>query len=186
MGWDISLFAEVFEDDRWICVNPDAEHDSNLYDGFDVGRNYTMYGILTDFGATDTVPIANHRGLPKDISERLYKTYKDEEEDAFKESWLYWDEVMAFDWDNYVVECETDVPKELAHYFDSNDPITPFKSMTKEEIRSTWSKDLSKCVRVTWKEKYWTAGGFSCIEEHIIPFLKDEPNSLRLVFWFYH
>ncbi|WP_406160973.1 hypothetical protein OG298_28775 [Streptomyces sp. NBC_01005] len=108
MGTDIHGFIEcrwdrwLDEDDRRWQKAIDLAH---LYNG----RSYTAFGSL--FGVRDTTsfrPLADHRGLPPDVSRDVSAAIEPWSPDAFGASWITWAELLAADWDeaaNEVDEC---------------------------------------------------------------------------------
>ncbi|MDX2851806.1 hypothetical protein PV342_25805 [Streptomyces sp. PA03-3a] len=106
MGTDIHGFIEcrwdrrLDEDDRSRHGAIDLAH---LYNG----RSYVAFGSL--FGVRDTTsfhPLADHRGLPPDVSRETLADFECWGSDASGASWITWAELEAADWDEIVHEVD--------------------------------------------------------------------------------
>lgn len=93
MGTDIHLMVEQFTDDGWRLLKPPGLYVTELYRGcsplreylWEFGRSYSTFAVLANvrngfgFAGCDIgdgfVPIADHRGLPDDISDGARKAY---------------------------------------------------------------------------------------------------------------
>ncbi|MFF4318605.1 hypothetical protein [Streptomyces sp. NPDC001568] len=99
MGIDLNGFVEcrwdrrLDEDDRtWHG----AINHAHLYDG----RSYLAFGSLFGVRDTDTFrPLADHRGLPADVSPETLADMQPWGRDAPEASWITWAELPATDWD---------------------------------------------------------------------------------------
>ncbi|MDQ0984993.1 hypothetical protein [Streptomyces sp. V2I9] len=99
MGTDLHGFIEcrwdrwLDEDDRVWFPAIDLSH---LYNG----RDYGAFGSL--FGVRDTAsfrPLADHRGLPPDVSEGVLAAFEPWNDDQHGASWISWAELTTADWD---------------------------------------------------------------------------------------
>lgn len=200
MGRDIYLYAEKKQQDEWVCVNrliqnepfggPALQHHADyICKPFDVGRRRIMHDMLGGFQEQEDIAFIKdyegHRGLPSDISASLMQTYRHDENDVFGASWLYWDEILNFEWDGKFTDVEVGIDKtNLDYYREGLFPSNPYGKMSKLEVLKTSPSWNDKYVDVKLRESYWGAGGFELIKKYVSPHLGSEPNSLRLVFWF--
>ncbi|WP_189541804.1 hypothetical protein [Streptomyces gelaticus] len=108
MGTDIHGFIEC-RWDRWL-----DEDDRSWEGAIDLahlynGRSYIAFGSL--FGVRDTTsfhPLADHRGLPPDVSREALAPFEPWSSDASGASWITWAELAAADWEevaNKVDDC---------------------------------------------------------------------------------
>jgi hypothetical protein len=90
MGCDIHSYAEKKTDDGYEFLG---------FRPFD-WRAYGMYAFLAGVRNYSAVtPLAERRGLPKDISELVAFAYEGWDSDAHSASWLSLDELTKFDYD---------------------------------------------------------------------------------------
>lgn len=99
MGTDIHGFIEC-RWDRWLDEDDRAWNQvidlSHLYNG----RDYVAFGSL--FGVRDTTSfraLADHRGLPHDVSKEVLADFEPWSDELHGESWITWAELAAADWD---------------------------------------------------------------------------------------
>ena len=111
MGCDIHGRVEIlysFSLDEWFSV---------IDAGLLLDRNYDAFGLL--FGVRNRngfPPIAANRGLPEDASEEVKRDGTpgaDADEDSWilyhSASWLTLEEIQAVDWDEAILEAETEM-----------------------------------------------------------------------------
>lgn len=110
MGCDIHSFAEKKDKNGNWEVIPDFEP-------FEV-RSYRVYGWLANVrNYSALTPIAERRGFPEDASAEVNENYEFWDCDAHSVSWLFVDELLAF---NYDAVCEDRrVTRQMSpNYFD--------------------------------------------------------------------
>ncbi|MFD3451563.1 hypothetical protein ACFWVC_05230 [Streptomyces sp. NPDC058691] len=106
MGTDIHGFIEC-RWDRWL-----DEDDRSWFRAIDLthlynGRSYVAFGSL--FGVRDTTsfrPLADHRGLPSDVSREILADLGAWNSDAPEASWITWAELLAADWEEVADEVD--------------------------------------------------------------------------------
>lgn len=77
MGTDCHMYLEKKTRKGWKMLKE-----------IDIGRNYTLFGLLAGVRDGSIKPIAHPKGLPKDLSKTLYDAKK-----AFDQSKPGWDEL---------------------------------------------------------------------------------------------
>lgn len=84
MGCDIHVSIEVNIYEVWFMqVN-----------NIRIDRNYRIFSLLADCGRGDCRPIADNRGLPKDVSYGTKCFFEREENDAHSMSWITFAELL--------------------------------------------------------------------------------------------
>lgn len=99
MGCDIHSYVESQnENGTWerVTWERQEEFDEGPFDW----RAYGMYGFFADVRNYSAVPpLAEPRGLPKDVSEQVRAEHEDDGWDAHSTSWFSVDELLAFDYE---------------------------------------------------------------------------------------
>ncbi|WP_326817924.1 hypothetical protein OIE61_30320 [Streptomyces sp. NBC_01762] len=106
MGTDIHGFIEC-RWDRWL-----DEDDRSWFGAIDLahlynGRCYVAFGSL--FGVRDTTSfraLADHRGLPHDVSKEVLADFEPWSDELHGESWISWAELAGADWDEVANEVD--------------------------------------------------------------------------------
>ncbi|MEV8456802.1 hypothetical protein AB0467_22810 [Streptomyces sp. NPDC052095] len=106
MGTDMYGFIEC-RWDRWL-----DEDDRSWVGAIDLvhlynGRSYAAFGAL--FGVRDTTsfrPLADHRGLPSDVSRETRAAFGPSSSDVCGASWITWAELAAADGEEVAYEVD--------------------------------------------------------------------------------
>lgn len=137
MGCDIHFFAERKYKTKWTRSYPDGKTEEHQTEGwlkigkkfkntyFDVleaisdyneivtdqpyrGRNYTLFAFLADVrNYWDVEPLAQPRGIPKDISDDLKEVIDDWGGDGHSHSWFTLKELLDADWNQTITKSES-------------------------------------------------------------------------------
>lgn len=183
MGCDIHLFIEKRVDGKWEPVkggNPYfgiwADEPKESYNGwFYNSRNYSLFAVLAGVRNNyDIKPIAEPKGLPTDISD-IVKTDSDRWDcDGHSHSWLTLKELLDYDINKTITVKGMISP---VQYASLNQGITPTSwcGWTNQEdyINAEWQEALNNFVEFFWKENVPQ-----------LQALTDNPEDIRIVFWF--
>lgn len=121
MGCDIHLFTEQKIDGVWKSVDvwKDEYNEGRLSVPYEKSayhsRNYSLFAILADvrngrgFAGIKTgegfTPIAEPKGLPKDVSSEVAASSDNWGADGHSHSWLTIREILDFDWNQKTTLC---------------------------------------------------------------------------------
>jgi hypothetical protein len=191
MGTDISMYAEVFDGERWRPAEPFVEDE--FYDPEDVppnpkfwpqsvysSRNRALFAILTE-------NIARPRGLPEDVSPEIAAfgshSYS---ECLFNHSCLTLEELLAFDWKGTIVQMSGVVEQDVASLFEGNPLGFPYERWPEgKPIAYAMLMRGGVCVR--WRETAEQLAGPDFMEGALAKLKSYGPTkSVRVVFWFDH
>jgi hypothetical protein len=199
MGTDINIYAEVRIAGRWQLAEP-VEKNSMWSEEFNKlcpewkpkelysVRNRSVFAILANvsnpmFAVASFDYISEPRGLPKDVSKELADWRTSWGSDAFAESWLLLEELLAFDWHGKQIVRRGNVDGRAAYLFHPGRRRFP---------HDEWPKGLpiavanqGRGVEVTWIETYAEAVG----DEFLIETMRSlqsygQSHDVRIVFWF--
>ena len=181
-----------------------ASH-SFLYDG----RNYALFSILAnvrnhpEWGRARKrgyEPICYPKGLPDDVSDFVYGEADEFGCDGHSHSYLTVSELNNYDWNRTSVVCGyVDMEQYLA--FKNNGSPARYcgdaggrmvEKVTNEQMDgliadpSLVNKDISYYTKICWNEPYKDSAGM--FYDWSLPKLNelagDDPDSVRIVFWF--
>lgn len=161
---------------------------------FDPGRNYLLFSILAGVRG-DGIPIAPPRGLPNDVSARVFREAERYGPDGHSHSWLTLAELQAYDWaaplhnrgivgvDEYIEYCDTGAPSTwvIGHHRDliSNAEMDAYliSRCPGADVRSLYTA-------ISWTVPYETY--CAPFVQRIMPELAKlgAPSDVRIVFWF--
>ena len=199
MGYDITMYAEVWRDGRWFLAEPlernpafHPEHplEEPEWKPTEVirERNYALFAVLADVcnPTCSTEPfesIAPPRGLPSDVSEPLQIWHAQNDGDTWSESWLLLKEILEFDWQGKTITRKAKVDERVAHLFAPGQKGFPYAQWP-VGIGMGYSEEGTG-VQVTWEETYAEAVG-PAFFERVVPRLNSlgPPQEVRVVFWF--
>lgn len=155
MGCDIHTYVERrLASGQWERVDGEAPFD---------WRSYTHFGFLADVrNYSATVPIADPRGFPKDASAAVAEEYEAWGPDAHTPSWLLVRELAEFDYDH----------------------VTNDRRVMRQVGLRSWDGGVTgephEGVVMTYRE---------FLGDHFLRDVEqlktlDDPDSVRVVFWF--
>ena len=198
MGTDIYMFAEVRRNGAWEIAEPlvrnslwSADHPEGgpewkptaLYET----RNSALFGILANVSnpmhhARAFEYISEPRDLPRDVSKEIFDWHKHWGEDAFAESWLLLEELIAFDWQGKENVRLSRVSPTVAHLFPPGRRGFPLAEWP--AAPPTWHVDPHG-VDVRWIETYAEAVASEFLEGSMKTLRSyGTPRDVRIVFWF--
>lgn len=232
MGCDIHLYVEKRVDGKWVSADEWFEDGPGTLSVYKWGpgltrlagpmysdRNYDLFAMLANvrnghgFAGVDTgngfVPIHDQRGLPDDVSENVFKSWKDWDSDGHSTSWATVKELLEYDWTRTTKKRGWVSPKEFARWALDGRPQSwsgsvgggGIKHLTNDEMMSeitggaklTWShfRGLGKegmfatsYTQVEWETSYAEqAGSFLNITMPKLWRL-GAPEDVRIVYWF--
>jgi len=181
--------------------------DGGVYEWAEPPRWYELFSILADvrnFDEPKFNPISKPKGLPDDVSDKVWELYH-EAADAYyphSESYLTLRELLEFDWEqehpgkrgyvdaeNYMKWKTGQAPDYCSVSFKTLEQEVTHDQMEKY-ILGQLKFDKNPVTLVTWNEKYKDCAGV--FYSKIIPALINEcevitqgnPDELRIVFWF--
>lgn len=202
MGCDIHIVVEKKTGNQWKRVadkfgpkHPysyikDASFDKNSWS---LPRSYSLFAMLAGVRNDDVKPISEPKGFPKDASAFSSKEFKKWAEDAHTPSYLTLKEILAVK-DN---EYEYEVPLDSQEY----EEFKAGKKLTKIKVKYSpvfvSNKEMDRLIKlalfmdedhvtnVAMKAKYSSVSEH--FWEHIVPAMEkltDDPDKVRIVFWF--
>jgi hypothetical protein len=204
MSTTISLFAEHKDGNNWVSLTPvekNPYYDPDDFDDaileplykpleIDVGQNYSLFAILANARngnktEGDFEYIAPPRGLPEDVSDIIRAWYDSWEGYAHNASWLYFEEILNFDWKDKVIQRCAMVDPRVAHLFRDNPLGFPSKNWP-TGVQMSYATYMKEGVEVRWKQTYAEAAQFEFLTNNLLKFQRKEyaPKTLRAVFWF--
>jgi hypothetical protein len=200
MGTDITLYAEVFRNQKWEPTpEPKITEWSEgkivpIYP-IDIGRPYELFAALAgvrQWNLRQTMhavvkPIAEPRGLPEDLND-FYKEHflKDAYDGCyFAHSWLMLREIVDYDWDGQFVTQKAYVKNQYANLFRNDAPFPedfPEEGQYLYFLLPDWPQEKDT-TEVSWITSYRNYVG--CSESFIEELLGlGSPNEVRIIFWF--
>ena len=215
MGCDIHLYVEKkTADKRWVAIDGpnrwfgkyEDDKETRL-DWLYYDRNYDLFAILADvrngYGVAgiDTgdgfIPIAEPKGLPKDVSPDVKEISDDWDVDGHSHSWFTLSELLAYNWEQTTKHRGWVNVEGFKEYLRGGRPTSWYSgiggggvthispAMMQERIDNNGDTDGCYC-QVEWEVAYYEATKDFC--EETIPKLKElsegDYNSIRIVFWF--
>jgi hypothetical protein len=194
MGCDIHMYFErKLDNGSWTNIPSDEE-----YGGYYVCRNYILFGYLAGVRNYNVKPIADQRGIPKDVSKTIYEIYFDFGSDAHSASYLTIEELLAAEKSKVIFRrlCGIETYKKYLEdpfCFDYPDVYNYYN------IKIISNSEMDKIIKLTafLDKEYYTYVEYDAklsfnppeidLWSKIIPkILKVEsyPKKLRAVFWF--
>jgi len=109
IGCDIHIYSETYSESkhRWQCNESfnlsaeDGEEDVHYANRFYSGRNYLLFGIIAGVRARD-YQLAEAKGLPKDVDDKIARVYRGWGMDAHTPSYLTLRELIKVE-DNMMI-----------------------------------------------------------------------------------
>lgn len=208
MGCDIHMYAEIKGfDGKWEKVGnvfqsswDDGSKTDEPYDD----RNYCLFAILAGVrngNGREVTPIAEPKGLPDDMSDKLNNESKDWlEYDGHSFSWFTLKELLDFDWDKKGTQSGV---ISLEQYQDFKKGIGPNSwcqsiygggnvTVSNDELdalieNNSFEHGKKYNTRVQWDVSYKDMGAYFYTKT--IPALQSiapdgDPEKVRIVFWF--
>jgi hypothetical protein len=199
MGTDISMFAEVRRDGHWVLAEPIQPNGMYTPDVPELGpqrkpknlyqtRCRELFAILANVGNPIRAKapfdfISEPRGLPSDASKELLDWHNHWKGDAFAESWLLLEELLAFDWHGKTILRRGVVNPAAAHLFPPGRIGFPNAEWPTGIPISAANQGSG--VEVTWIDTYAQAVGQEFVDRTLTTLQHyGSPGLVRIVFWF--
>lgn len=198
MGTDINLYAEIRRNNKWEPIPEPAATEWSKgkkvpIECTEIGRPYELFAALAGVCQNNlrltmyavVEPIAEPRGLPKDMND-FYKKHLLENECGycFGHSWLMLQEIIDYDWDGQFVTQWAYVKSQYAHLFQEGGlfPEEFPDGQSLYFVLPNWRQEPDT-TEVSWITSYREYVG--CSEEFIEELLElGSPNEIRVIFWF--
>lgn len=209
MGCDIHLYTErKYNRDNqkpiWICcdhfkLNPSYilypeegyEHEWEIAEIYN-GRNYSLFAALADVRNYDNVtPLDKPRGLPKDVSRKVYEESEKWGVDGHSHSWFTAKELFEYQKTHPTTRHEGMLEPDILKAFDEEGKIpTEWCQWTniKGAERRSWEvpgspiDPLVKAVKKRMAEEFWIWDFLD--EKKKEEAYLEHADEFRIVFWF--
>lgn len=154
MGTDIHLFVETrnHETGAWELATGAPAFFDRDYDAFAIlagvrnGKGFAGCDMGDGF-----VPIAEPRGLPNDMSQRLLEKRYDLGEHSF--SWLTLDELLRYNWNQRTSLRGTVGPKEFVSFQVNGAPYRYSGGVSGPSVRHVSNEEMARLVAVGLEEE---------------------------------
>ena len=171
MGTDIHFYVEHRVNGSWknIYKREECRYSPNYtspkytrnYYGFD-GRNYFLFGILAGVRG-DATPIDAPRGLPKDVTQYVQKESDRYGTDGHSRSWFSLKELLAYNW---------------AKEYENND----YRDLNAlQRLKRRLRQRKKEGDEITYGDM---VGDFYDVTLMRLTLLENDPENVRVVFWF--